>query len=209
MSPCGVVLTSCPASFFLVEFFVWRTKIMRGVDNMNCEIIILWFNRSMKINAQLVLIAVALGGAVVGFFGAKVLPGQDVPEIQLVTEYVTEYVLEESGEKVVPEELLPVPRDLLLNPVFYEWTANVDGVLVGKTSNSVILEKDGKRFSIEVSDRTTFLDQRNTGTSGGGELVSLQEISIGVNLRGSVFVFDQREAFAGSKLVVATGFIIY
>ncbi|MDP3900899.1 MAG: hypothetical protein Q8Q38_00960 [bacterium] len=159
----------------------------------------------MKTNAQVILIAVALGGVAVGFFGARAFPGQD----KLDTQYVTEYISEESGEKVVPENLLPFPRDLLLNPVFYEWTANVEGVLIGKTSDSVILEKDGERISIEVSDTTRFLDQRNAESSGGGQLISFQEVPVGANLRGGVFIFDQREALPGSKLVVAVGFTVY
>ncbi|MDO8655191.1 MAG: hypothetical protein Q7R48_02065 [bacterium] len=158
----------------------------------------------MKTNTQVILmIVVAFGGAVVGFFGAKILPGQDRPQI------VTEYVSKESGKKVVPEDILPVPRELLLSPVFYEWTANADGVLVEKTSTSITLEKDGKRFSIEVADKTRFLDQRNTGTSGEGKEISFKEVPIGVKLRGGVFIFDQREALPGSKLVVGVGFTLY
>ena len=149
------------------------------------------------------LIVVAFGGAVAGFFGAKVLLGQDRPQI------VTEYISKESGEKVVPEDMLPVPRDLLLSPVFYEWTANADGVLVEKTSSSMTLEKDEKRFSIDVSDKTRFLDQRDTGSEGGGQEISFSEVPIGAKLRGGVFIFDQREALPGSKLVVGVGFSVY
>lgn len=157
----------------------------------------------MKTNTSVVLIIVALGGAVAGFFGAKVLPGQNKPQI------VTEYVSKDSGKRVVPEDMLPVPRDLLLSPVFYEWTANADGVLVEKTSKSVTLEKDGKRFTIEVAEKTRFLDQRNTGTSGGGTEISFNDVPVGANLRGGVFIFDQREALPGSKLVVGVGFSVY
>lgn len=149
------------------------------------------------------VVAVALGGVAVGFFGARVLPGQGNPQV------INRYILKESGEKVVPEAKLPISSDLLLNPLFYEWTANIEGALVEKTSNSITLEKDGQRFSIDIADTTRFFDQRNVSGSDAGKIVSLKDIPIGANLRGGVFIFDQRKLAPGAEPVVAVGFTLY
>lgn len=103
-------------------------------------------------------------------------------------------------EVVIETEALPIPPELLAHPVLTDIIiVNVSGEIVGKTENSLTIEKEGQQLILSVDAGTEITEASLTAQS-----LSLEEIPIGSTLLPSGATISSREeqALLGSYLFV-------
>ena len=138
-------------------------------------------------------------GIVVGFGGGYFLAPTKII-VEEVT--VTEYISEESGERVVKEVDLPVPSNVLINPVHYQWDTSSQGILVEKTDSDFTLERNGVRATFFLMGYTYFSGPDRDPETGISKQTTLEDILLGSELRGGAFV-----SVSGGKVkLLARGF---
>ena len=136
----------------------------------------------MNSKSQILYLAIAaIIGGVLGFLTSQT--------IQKDVVYVTEYISEESGEKVVREKDLPISSSIIQNPLIIDWRIGVSGVLVEKTDTTFTLEKENRQITISLlkGSQTQF----SRFKEGVSEDVLLEDIPLGTSLRGTALLIPQ------------------
>lgn len=125
---------------------------------------------------KIVFIGIFVGlGILIGFLGGQTIQTENIV-----------YISEESGEKVVIEQDLPLISELLLNPVYYEWWASAEGIIVSKDESSMTIEKDGNVATIYIRPIVTkFFKEQSLGASIPDEIL-FEDIQVGMFIRGGV-----------------------
>jgi hypothetical protein len=132
------------------------------------------------------LVAGALiAGAAGGFFGARYFMQAD------------EFVPEEAG--YVKTEELPLPLEMLQNPLISSWQGAVSGNLTAKDEDSFTLEKDGTILTINIYPALTHffgpLRPPIDGVPQPREELSINQIELGIFLRGNVQLSPQEGVY--------------
>lgn len=149
-------------------------------------------------------------GAIGGFLSSQVF-FKPAPKIETRTEYVTEYISEESGEKFIKEEELQIVSDILKNPLIIDWRVGVEGNLAAKTDTTFTLESKGHFLYLTLlkNNQTDFVKFLEDGTF---ENVVLENIPLGTFLSGSAQLIPKAsgETFlGGSDDVLAERFRVF
>jgi len=81
-----------------------------------------------------------------------------------------------------------ISKDFLASPVIYQLNASLDGKLVEKSDEHIILEKDGERLKVSLGGRpaTVFYDSRVIGKRPA--MISLDKIELGTRIIGSGWI---------------------
>lgn len=103
-------------------------------------------------------------------------------------------------------EGVPVSTDLLKNPVVYEWRGSVEGVLIEKTDDTLVLSENAATINIPLmgSPGETFFYRTSPESGVGLQQISLDEIDVGTRLRGEFFVVSglASDEIVGSSFTV-------
>lgn len=143
---------------------------------------------------KIVFIGIFVGlGILIGFLGGQTIQTEN-----------TVYISEESGEKVVIEKDLPLISELLLNPVYYEWWASAEGVIVSKDESSMTIEKDGNRATIAINPEVTLFFAPGS-ENDSSEPILYKDVLIGSKVRGGVIMSKIGTAGLGQEQNVAVG----
>jgi hypothetical protein len=101
-----------------------------------------------------------------------------------------------------PREDLRIPRELLDNPVIYEWRADVDGILVEKNKDNFVLERDGKRLVIDMSQTPIHEGLYYDNREKPGKPIQYEDIPLGVRMQGVTFFNPQIQGVFGTAFVI-------
>lgn len=105
------------------------------------------------------------------------------------------------------QHTLDDPTTILQNKVFTEWLGSVEGTLIEKNTDSLVIEKDGEKLKIYLQDNLTKFMKRAPGANTP-EFLQLEEIPVGTYLRGGVTISRNTLTDVAGQHIVANGFTI-
>lgn len=118
------------------------------------------------------------------------------------------------SEKMISEDELPVGIDLLKNPIVNQWRGAVEGVLIAKDEQSIILSNVVKKAKITVplnpprgkeGEPMAVFHNLKLLKTGKDTRVKLEDIPLGTYLRGDFFVIpwpDDKNIIVGSSFTI-------
>ncbi|OHA46712.1 MAG: hypothetical protein A3A80_02525 [Candidatus Terrybacteria bacterium RIFCSPLOWO2_01_FULL_44_24] len=139
----------------------------------------------MRKKTQFLLIAVFVAGAMGGFFLQSTFKDILEPKTPL------------------PQNPSPIQQSYLQNPLFTDWTANIEGTILSLNDKNMVIEDKGIEADISLTQETSFqryvLPQDNN-SEAAPEDITAKDLKIGDNV--SVFVSFRKGIAETSSVVV-------
>lgn len=103
--------------------------------------------------------------------------------ILILIGFISGFLIDRWIPKVSPKMQIPLPSEFLVSPLIDSFYANVEGIVVEKKKDSMVLEKDNQRIKIFIAEDmglTTFTKKNNK--------INYSDIKIGDNLKGGMSI---------------------
>lgn len=107
-----------------------------------------------------------------------------------------------SGQKYISKNEVPVPINILKNPIIYEWQGSVKGIVASKSENRFVIKNGSNILTVSFLNNFTTLAIRGTANE-----YTLEELPIGSEIGGIVWVTgkDSDTSLSGKAYDVVGG----
>lgn len=137
-------------------------------------------NRSMLISKAvfLLIVPIAIAATAAGFFAGSSYEVQQ--------------------QRALLNKALPLPLDILINPLISQWRGDFEGRVVEKTGSTLTIEKDRARITVKIS-AVTGPTRIYDFTGAEPKRISFGDIPLNAFVRGEIFLPPKVGSTAGGE----------